>query len=118
MTIKLSIPDELDKCQACRHRQTKDRFCDLTLVDVGAIQFPICHDCALILVEELVGRYYALWGLVLVSIDPATIEGPSILSTILSELRAIRSHLYDQSTPDQDLPPDVEDALAGLGRGD
>lgn len=40
-----------------------------------------------------------------------------VLSTILSEVQAIRSRLDDQSTPDQDLPPDVEDALAGLGKG-
>ena len=117
MTIKLSIPDELDRCQACRAKATKDKFCDLSLVDIGPpssrIEFSICHDCALILIEELLGRYHALWGLALVYAEAR----PGILSTILSEIQAIRSHLDDQSTPDQDLPSDVEDALAGLGRG-
>lgn len=119
MTITLSIPDELDRCRSCGAKPIEGKkFCDLVLLDIGLsskIEFPLCHDCALELVEALLGRYYALWGLVLAHDMP---EGqPTILSTILQEVLAIRQHLEGEDTPGQELPPTVEDALASLGKG-
>lgn len=111
MTIKLSILNELVECQSCK-AIPGERFCDLSLVKVGTVQFPICHDCALILAKELIDRYYALWGLILVHAETQ----PGILATILLEVRALRSSLGETDS-DQDLPPDIQDALAGLGRG-
>jgi hypothetical protein len=117
MTITLSIPDLLDKCQACKAKPTKEKFCDLTLVEVGRVEFPICHDCALKLINDLVNRYYAIWGLSLVHEGIDGHGQPGVLMTILEEVQAIRSRLEGEDTPDQDLPPSVEDALVNLGKG-
>lgn len=99
-------------CVCCGVQPSPDRFCDLTMVDVGVAKFQICHDCALELVEALLGRYYALWGLTLA-------DGTAILSEvqgIRDEIQALRDLLREHPAgPGEELPPSVEDALGGLG---